>query len=88
MMDEERKQKMREYVDRLAEGNLPPPVFKDESLAPDVDRDILMSLVRRDLPEDQARLVYMLTYSFKSWSDAHLEALTEEHHAGRKKRDE
>lgn len=88
MMDEERKQKMREYVDRVVDGNVPPPVFKDESLAPEVGRDVLRSLVRGELPDGQARLIYLLIFSFKSWRDAHVEVLIEDNRAGRQERGE
>lgn len=88
LMDEERKQKMLELVDRVVDGNVPPPVFKDESIAPEVGRDVLRALVRRELPDGEARLIYLLIFSFKSWRDAHVEVLTEEYRAGRKKRDE
>lgn len=73
----ERNAKIRELLDRLHKT---PPVFEDESIAPEVDRELLLSLARGELPEDQERLVYRLVYSFKSWCDAHTEALTEEFH--------
>lgn len=76
-LSDERKARMRELLDRLHET---PPVFEDESIAPEVDRKLLLSLARGELPEDQARLVYRLVYSFKSWCDAHTEVLTEEFH--------
>lgn len=58
--------------------------FRDESLAPEVDRDLLLALVRRQLPEADARLVYRLIYSFKSWSEMHTQLLIEEFHRRRK----
>lgn len=76
-LSDERKARIRELLDRLHET---PPVFEDESIAPEVDRKLLLSLARGELPEDQARLVYRLVYSFKSWCDAHTEVLTEEFH--------
>lgn len=74
-LSDERKARIRELLDRLHET---PPVFEDESLAPEVDRKLLLALARGELPEGQARLVYRLVYSFKSWCDAHTEVLTEE----------
>ena len=54
------------------------PEFRDESLAPEIDEDLLRALVHRKLPEKSARLVYLLIYSFKSWYDAHTRILVEE----------
>jgi hypothetical protein len=55
-----------------------PPTFDDESCAPEVDRDWLVSLFDQELHEGKARLVYRLIYSFKSWYDAHTEVLIEQ----------
>lgn len=55
----------------------PPPTFQDESLAPAVDRPFLAALARGELSEEQARAAYRLVVSFKSWSDAHAEAVAE-----------
>lgn len=57
--------------------NKPRPPFKDESLAPAVDRELLWRLVRDELPEDQERGCYRLIYSFRSWDQAHTEILTQ-----------
>ena len=54
------------------------PTFRDESLAPELDEDLLRALVRRELPQPSARLVYRLVYSFKSWHEAHTRILVEE----------
>jgi len=64
-------------------------VFRDESLAPEVDLDIVRALVRRELvrrelvrrelPEETASLVFRLIYSFRSWHDAHTQALIEQY---------
>lgn len=54
-----------------------PPAFLDESLAPAVDRPLLAALARGELSEEQARAAYRLVVSFKSWSDAHAEAVAE-----------
>lgn len=69
------KPELAELLERL---HAMPPAFEDESLAPEVDRDVLVALVRRELPQEQARLVYWLIYAFKSWSDAHNDVLVEE----------
>jgi len=45
--------------------------FLDESLAPPVDDELLIALVRRQLSRDEARDVYELIYSFRSWNAAH-----------------
>lgn len=55
-----------------------PPDFDDESLAPEVDRAVLVSPVNRELSTDESRRVYRLVYSFKSWYDAHNEVLLEQ----------
>ena len=54
------------------------PAFRDECLAPEVDRELLLGLVRRELSEEEAREVYRLIYSFMSWHEAHAEMLVEE----------
>lgn len=64
-----------EELERLR--NLP-DAFRDESLAPEVDRDLLLALVRRQLSEDDSRLLYRLIYSFRSWNEAHAQVLIEE----------
>jgi hypothetical protein len=51
------------------------PPFRDEALAPKVDYALIKALVRRELSPADARAVYRLVYSFKSWSDAHIDAL-------------
>lgn len=54
--------------------------FRDEDLAPEVDRELLWALVRQELEEHTARAVYRLVYSFQSWNDAHTEILVGEFH--------
>ena len=56
----------------------PPRQFQDESLAPEVDRELLQALVRRELTEETARAVYHLIHSFRSWNEAHAQILIEE----------
>jgi hypothetical protein len=67
-----------DLVELFARLSSTPLAFEDERLAPDVDRDVLVSLVRGELPEDEARVIYRLVYSFKSWCDAHTEVLAEQ----------
>ena len=62
---------------------MPEPVFRDESQAPTVDRDLLTQLVRGELSEPVARAVYRLIHSFKSWTEAHTEILISEYHRRR-----
>jgi hypothetical protein len=57
------------------------PPFRDESLAPKVDRSLLLALVRRELPEGTARALYRLIYSFKSWSEAYCNTVVSDFHA-------
>ena len=54
------------------------PNFYEESLAPELDEDLLRALVRRELSKASSRLVYRLIYSFKSWQEAHTRILVEE----------
>jgi hypothetical protein len=55
----------------------PPYPFEDESLAPEVDRPLLAALARGELSEEAAKAAYRLVATFKSWSDAHVEAVAE-----------
>jgi len=64
---------------QLEELGYKQPVFRDESLAPEVDRELVRALVRRELPEEPASLVFRLIYSFRSWNEAHTQALIEEY---------
>ncbi len=57
---------------------LQPDLFSDESLAPDIDLDLLCSLVRQELVEAEERLVHRLIICFESWRDAHNEILIQE----------
>lgn len=61
-----------------AELGLSEPEFLDDSLAPEVDDGLLRRLVRQELPENVARAVYRLIYSFASWHHAHSQVLLEE----------
>ena len=69
--------------DRLDPGLLegmadPAREFQDESLAPEVDYDLLRALVRKEVTEQTARAIYHLIHSFKSWNEAHAQLLIEE----------
>jgi len=46
--------------------------------APEVDREVLLRLVRRELSERAARVVYRLIYAYANWNDAHTQLLVEE----------
>ena len=61
-----------------AEFGLKKPPFRDEELAPEVDRELLTRLVRRELPESTMRTVHRLILSFASWNDAHAEIIATE----------
>lgn len=53
-------------------------VSHDESLAPEIDRELLRALARKQLSEAKARAVYELVHRFASWNRAHGEVLLEE----------
>lgn len=56
-----------------------PPKFCDESLAPTVDESLLRTLLRRELPEEEARAALLLVISFKSWYDAYRRVMLDEY---------
>jgi hypothetical protein len=58
---------------------MPEPVFRDEAQAPTVDNELLVKLVRGELPERSARAVYRLVHSFKSWTNAHAQVVIAEY---------
>lgn len=60
-----------------ADLGLPEPAYLDERLAPKVDRELLVKLVRNELPASVARVAYRLIVMFASWSDVHDEVLAE-----------
>lgn len=49
-----------------------------ECMAPEVDHDLLLLLVRRELAEEAASLAFRLIYSFESWRNAHADLIAEE----------
>lgn len=59
------------------------PVRRDDEWAPPVDRDLILKLVRRELPENEARGVYKLIQLFQVWNDAHQVVLISEFHRKR-----
>ncbi|MEX2119897.1 MAG: hypothetical protein WD847_09915 [Pirellulales bacterium] len=68
-----------ELLERQWEAlGLPPPVYEDERLAPEVDFKVLHKLVRRELPDQMAAAAFKLVYTFRSWSFAHARVLMEE----------
>jgi hypothetical protein len=46
------------------------PKYEDERSAPPVDRERLLALVEKRLPEVERRELYRLTIRFRSWADA------------------
>jgi hypothetical protein len=54
------------------------PEYIDEALAPAIDEPLLRQLVRQELPENVARAVYRLIYSFSSWHQAYGTLLLDE----------
>jgi len=61
-----------------AELGLPEPQAWPEDLAPTVDRDLLLRLVRRELSDEATRSCFRLIQAFTSWRDAHAEVLAAE----------
>lgn len=49
------------------------PAYEDDALAPDVDRPLLVRLIRGQLDPSSAAAVNRLVLSFASWRDAHAE---------------
>ena len=58
--------------------NLPEPRRGDDRNAPEVDRQLVLKLVRRELPRDAAGAVYMLIDAFDSWRKAFVELVAED----------
>lgn len=57
--------------------------FLDESSAPEIDEPLLRRLVRQELPENVARAVYRLIYSYASWHHAHAKIMLDEFNKSR-----
>jgi hypothetical protein len=67
-----------------AELGLPEPQPADSGQGPAVDWALLRRLVRRELPEQAARMTYRLIEAYSEWNAAHAQILIEEfksHHA-------
>jgi hypothetical protein len=58
--------------------------FLDERLVPAVDCELLLALVRDELPDSIARDVFRFVHLFKSWNDAYCNVLVQEHRAMQK----
>jgi len=70
--------KLRRQLDELYKMGFRPCNFRDEREAPPVDEQLLLRLIRRELPEKSAALVYRLVYSFQSWHTAFSRLVREE----------
>gem|GEM_PF-4230721 len=57
--------------------NLPEPRRSDDRDAPEVDRDLLRRLVRKELPKELVRAVYRLIHAFDTWKKAFAEIVIE-----------
>jgi hypothetical protein len=68
---------------QLDELGLKHCVFQDESLAPPIDERLLLRLIRRELPDKAAALIYRRIYSFRSWHKAHTRLLIDEYRRGK-----
>lgn len=55
-----------------------PAKYQDEAKAPPVDRELLVRLVRNELPEEEVQRVYQIVDSFKSWTLAHDEIVAQQ----------
>ena len=60
------------------ELGLPEPRLVNQELAPTVDRDLLVRLVRGELDKEMSKLVYRLVLSFATWSKAYGDVIAEE----------
>jgi hypothetical protein len=58
--------------------HLPEPRRSDDRFAPDVDRDFLLRLVRKELSQDLDQAAFRLIHAFDSWKKAYAEILIEE----------
>jgi len=70
-MDDKKQELRGDEAQTFWQGfGLPPPRYEDERCAPPVDRQALLALIERRLPEKEARELYRLTFRFRSWADA------------------
>ena len=58
--------------------NLPEPRRSDDRYAPEVDRDFLLRLARKELPPELVKAAYRLIHAFDSWKTAFAEIVAEE----------
>lgn len=58
--------------------NLPEPRRSDDRFAPEVDRSLLLRLLRKELPEGMVHAAYRLIHAFDSWKQAYAEMVIEE----------
>lgn len=58
--------------------NLPEPRRSGARNAPEVDRALLLKLVRKELPRDAVAALYTLIDTFESWNKAFVELIAEE----------
>jgi hypothetical protein len=63
--------------------NLPEPRRSDDRFAPEVDRDFLLRVVRKELSQDLDQAAFRLIYAFDSWKKAYAEILVQEFHRNR-----
>jgi hypothetical protein len=57
--------------------NLREPRRSDDRVAPEVDRNLLRRLVRKELPNELVRAVYRLIHAFDTWKKAFAEIVIE-----------
>lgn len=56
--------------------------FRDDQLAPEIDHDLLLHLVRNELTVEASRLVFRLIHSFECWRNAHADVVVSEFQRG------
>lgn len=66
-----------------AELGLPEPTPIADGQAPPVDWTLLRRLVRKELPEQAARMTFSLIHAYQEWNAAHAQLLVEEFKARR-----
>jgi len=54
------------------------PQLSDDGSPPAVDRELLLKLVRKELPKEKVRAAYLLIHAFDSWKKAFAEIVIEE----------
>jgi hypothetical protein len=61
--------------------HLPAPRRSDDPFAPEVDREFLRQLARKELTPDLVRAAYRLIHAFDSWKKAFAEIVVQEFHS-------